>query len=66
MSPPLLTHHVELGLGLVQQVLLLRLGYADEDAKLGVELQDAALQVADEVAKAPNAADPNDGLQRGT
>ncbi|KAK4807520.1 hypothetical protein QYF61_003309 [Mycteria americana] len=44
ISPPLPTHHVKLGLGLVQQVVLLRLCYADEDPKLRVELQNAALQ----------------------
>jgi len=55
---------VKLGLGLVQQVVLLRLCYADEDPKLRVELQDAALQVGNEVAKAPNAANPNNRLQR--
>lgn len=64
ISPPLPTHHVKLGLRLVQQVVLLRLCYADEDPKLRVELQDAALQVGNEVAEAPNAANPNNRLQR--
>lgn len=59
-----LTHHAELGLGLLQQALLLRLGDADKDADLCVELQDAALQAGNEVAKAAYAADPHDCLWR--
>ena len=59
-------HHVELGLSLLHHAVLLRLRYADEDPQLRVELQDAALQPCDEVAEAPDAADPNDGLQRCT
>lgn len=57
-----LTHHAELGLGLLQQALLLRLGDADEDANLWIELQDAALQAGNEVAKAADAADAHDRL----
>lgn len=57
-------HHVELGLGLLHHAVPLRLSYADEDPQLRVELQDAALQACDEVPEAPDAADPNDGLQR--
>lgn len=59
------THHAELGLGLLEEAVLLRLCDADEDPDLGVELQDAALQAGDEVAKAPDAADADHGLQGG-
>lgn len=38
-----LTYHTKLGLGLLQQALLLSLSNADEDADLWIELQDAAL-----------------------
>lgn len=54
------THHAELRLGLLQHALLLRLGDADKDASLCAELQDAALQVGDEVSKAADAADAHD------
>lgn len=36
--PEDLTHHAKLGLGLLQQALLFRLGNADEDANFWVEL----------------------------
>lgn len=56
------THHAELGLGLLQQALLLRLGSTNKDADLRAELQDAALQAGDKVAKAADAADSYDRL----
>lgn len=39
------SHHSELGLGLLQQVVLLGLANAGEDARFRVEVQDVAFQV---------------------
>lgn len=61
LSPSLLpvTHHAELGLGLLHQVLLLRLADAGEDARLWVEVQHVALEIGQEVAKTANATQPH-------
>lgn len=59
------THHPELGLGLLQQVVLLRLADAGEDAGLWVEVQDVALEVGEEVAEAADAADSHHTLREG-
>ena len=39
------THHSELGLGLLHQIILLRLANAGEDARLRVEMQNVALEI---------------------
>lgn len=39
------THHSELGLGLLHQIILLRLADACEDARLRVEVQHVALEI---------------------
>lgn len=49
------THHAELGLGLLHQILLLRLADAGEDARLRVEVQHVALEIGEEVAKTADA-----------
>lgn len=49
------THHSELGLGLLDQIVLFGLADAGEDARLGVEVQHVALEICEEVAKTANA-----------
>lgn len=50
------THHSELGLGLLHQILLLGLADAGEDARLRVEVQNVALEIREEVAKTADTA----------
>lgn len=57
------SHHPELGLGLLQQVVLLRLADAGEDSSLGVEVQNVSLQVCQEVTETANAAHPRHALE---
>lgn len=52
----LLIYHAELGLGLLNKVLLLWLADAGKDARLWVEVQHVALEIREEVSKAANAA----------
>lgn len=59
------THHAELGLGLLHQVVLLRLADAGEDARLRVEVQHIALEISEEVAKATDAAHAHHTLRWG-
>lgn len=49
------THHSELGLGLLHQVILFRLADASEDSRLRVEVKHVALEICQEVAKTANA-----------
>lgn len=49
-------YHAELGLGLLNKVLLLWLADAGEDARLWVEVQHVALEISEEVSKAANTA----------
>lgn len=49
-------YHAELGLGLLNKVLLLWLADAGEDARLRVEVQHVALEISEEVSKAANTA----------
>jgi len=71
MSPPPtwfcsdVTHHPELGLGLLHQVVLLRLADAGEDARLRIEVQHVALEIRQEVAKTANATHSHDTLEEG-
>lgn len=58
-----LTHHPELGLGLLHQIILLRLADAGEDARLWVEVQDVALEICQEVAKTADATDSHHTLE---
>lgn len=59
------THHPALGLGLLHQIVLLRLADAGEDARLWVEVKHVALQVGQEVAKAANATHSHHTLGKG-
>lgn len=70
-SPPLallrrcvsdVTHHPELGLGLLHQIVLFGLVDAGEDARLRVEVQHVALEIRQEVAKTANATHSHDTL----
>lgn len=58
-------HHADLGLGLLHQVVLLRLADAGEDARLRVEVQHIALEISEEVAKATDAAHAHHTLRWG-
>lgn len=59
------THHPALGLGLLHQIVLLRLADAGEDARLWVEVKHVALQTGQEVAEATNATDSHHTLRKG-
>lgn len=59
------THHSALGLGLLHQIVLLRLADAGEDARLWVEVQHVALEICQEVAKTTNATHSHHTLRRG-
>lgn len=56
------THHPDLGLGLLHQIILFRLADAGEDARLRVEVQHVALEICEEVAKTTNATHPHHTL----
>lgn len=58
------THHPALGLGLLHQIVLLRLADAGEDARLWVEVKHVALQVGQEVAEAANATHSHHTLRK--
>ena len=49
------THHSELGLGLLHQIILYGLADAGEYARLWVVVQHVALEIRQEVAKTSNA-----------
>lgn len=58
------THHPALSLGLLHQIVLLRLADAGEDACLWVEVKHVALQVGQEVAEAANATHSHHTLKK--
>lgn len=58
-----ITHHSELGLGLLDQIVLFGLADAGEDARLRVEVQHVALEICEEVAKTANATDSHHTLR---